>query len=147
MPGVRLDHTKIRISREILSRGPGYRAFRSEWHSRDGEDITKRHMGRFVKMAYIPTSPEWEPPDYLLDHWWEIVNEAGNTVGLKAFIPLPKERDRYGRRSFGWRVSWQMFLFNTRCPWIPKPQGKLLTRAPSLVEWLLEWLTIGKLRR
>ena len=144
MPGIRLDHTKIRISREILAGGPGYRAFRTQWHSGRGKDLTKRHMGRFVKMAYIPTSPEWEPPDYLLGKWWKLVNEDGNTVGLKAYIPIPERRARYGQRSYRWRMSWQRFLSKTRCPWTPRLPGFVLVQAPSLREWLLEWLTLGR---
>ena len=65
--------------------------------------MTKRHMGRFVEMAYVPTSPEWEPPAYLMDKWWRLVNEAGNTVGLKAYIPPPERRRFYEERG---RDAW-----------------------------------------
>ena len=89
------DQSKIRISREILSNGPGYRVHPAGIHIRNGKDMTKRHMGKAVESIYIPTSPEWEPPDYLMGRWWKVVNEAGNTVGLKAYIPHPESRRFY----------------------------------------------------
>ena len=151
------DPNKIRISREILSNGPGYRAFRTGWHWRGREDVSKRHMGRLVKMAYIPTSPEWEPPAYLLGKWWKLVNEAGNPVGLNAIIPLPEKRGRYGKRKMDkWSKpppSWNWPSPHIRWPWTkPPPKGKksklLLVRKRSLVEriGLLRLLAFLKLK-
>ena len=91
------DQTKIRISREILSDGLGYTVYPAGRHIRNGVDITKRHMGKYVEGVYIPTSPEWEPPTYLVGKQWHIVNEKGNRVGLKAYIPLPDRRHFYSK--------------------------------------------------
>ncbi len=151
------DPNKIRISREILSGGPGYKAFRTGWHWRGREDLSKRHMGRYVRMAYIPTAPEWEPPAHLLGKWWEIVNEAGNTVGLKAYIPPPGKRGKYENRKMDkWSKppsSRDWPSLDIRWPWTrARPKGKkskLMVRKPSLVErlGLLRWLPFLKRKR
>ena len=148
MPGLLKDETKIRISREILSGGPGYKAFRSGGSWSNGKDVTKRHMGRFVRMAYVPTSAEWEPPAYLLDTWWELVNEAGNTVGLKAFIPVPEHRSFYEDRSPEEWFRVPDINPPLRWPWSPRfPASRLLSRVdnPSRRMGLLRRL-IGPLR-
>ena len=148
MPGVRLDQTKIRISREILSGGSGYRALRHGWSSR----APKTHMGRFVRGVYIPTSSEWEPPGYLMDNWWKIVNEEGNIVGLKALIPLPEKRWLYEHPP---KLPWRHRLLSIYLPvsvdwpWTRRQQskGKLLMRVPTLGERLRGWFARWKLRR
>lgn len=123
------DPNKIRISREILSGGPGYKGYRASWSFQGREDVTKRHMGRFVKMAYIPTSPEWEPPAYLMDKWWRLVNEAGNPVGLKARIPRPEKRRLYENHKIDkWLKpppSWDWPSLDISWPWTKRPpKGK-----------------------
>ena len=151
------DPNKIRISQEILCNGPGYRALRAGWSFQGSEDVTKRHMGRFVKMAYIPTSSEWEPPAYLMDKWWKLVNEAGNPVGLKAIIPLPEKRWIYESREMDkWSKpppSWNWPSLDIRWPWTkPPPKGKknkLMVRERSLLEriGLSRLLAFLKLKR
>ena len=64
------DQTKVRISWEILSGGAGYRVF--------------HRKGAYIYC--VATSREHTPPDYLADRWWKLVNEVGNTVGLKVKI-------------------------------------------------------------
>ena len=91
------DPNKIRISREILSDGPGYKAIDGAFSMHGTEITTKMHMGKVVETVYVPTSSEWEPPAYLMGKWWRLVNEAGNIVGLKALIPPPERRHLYGR--------------------------------------------------
>ena len=90
--------------------------------------MTKRHMGRFVEMAYVPTSPEWEPPAYLMDKWWRLVNEAGNTVGLKAYIPPPEKRRFYEDHTI---EEWSRVPDidpPVRWPWSPRPPASALLR-------------------
>ena len=149
MPGLLPDETKIRISREILSGGPGYKAFRVGGHWKGDKDVTKRHMGRFVEMAYVPTSPEWEPPAYLMDTWWRLVNEAGNTVGLKAYIPPPERRRVYEERDpDAWSRMPHIPDPPIRWPWSPRPPASALLRRadnPSRRMGLLRRL-IGPLR-
>ncbi len=152
-----IDPNKIRISQEILSSGPGYRAYRTSWHFRGREDLTKKHMGRFVKMAYIPTTPEWEPPAYLLGKWWELVNESGNTVGLKAYIPPPDRRERYENRKMGEGPklprSWYWPSLDIHWRWTKNPpmgrQSRLMVRERGLAErlGLLRWLSFLKRKR
>ncbi len=131
-------------------------AYRTGRSFRGSEDVTKRHMGRFVEMAYIPTTPEWEPPDYLLGKWWKLVNEAGNPVGLKALIPLPERRWKYQHREMQkpWKPpfgdSWPSLDIHWR--WTrhqPKRTSKLLVRRRSLAEkiGLLRLLAFLKLKR
>ncbi len=90
-----MEQAKIRISREILSDGPGYAVVQVPRHWSNGKDVTKRHMGRFVRVVYVPTSQEWEPPDDLMGQWWKLVNAEGKVVGLLAYIPRPEERHLY----------------------------------------------------
>ena len=150
------DPNKIRISREILSGGQGYKAHRAAWSFHGREDVTKRHMGRFVEMTYIPTSPEWEPPAYLMDKWWKLVNEAGNPVGLNAFIPLPEKRWMYENRKMDkWSKlprSWDWPSLGIHWRWtqhMPKRTSKLLVRKRSLAErlGLLRFLGFLKQKR
>ena len=86
------DPGKIRMSREILSDGPGYKMLSGGRSWTGNVETTKYHMGKPVSALYIPTSEEWEPPLRLVDKWWNVVNEKGNTVGLKARIPVPEHR-------------------------------------------------------
>ncbi len=153
------DPNKVRISREILSDGPGYKAYPQHRSFRNGEETTKRHMGKYVEGMYIPTSPEWEPPDYLMGKQWRIVNEAGNTVGLKAYVPplarrhlytdevikRHEERREERRREFDRDSHFEVFLKGSRHTvlfrwpfWRRRPsRSALLVREVSLKERLL----------
>ena len=51
--------------------------------------------GSGVLKSYLPTSAEWEPQPYLVSRWWKLVNESGNPVGLKVFIPDEHLREGY----------------------------------------------------